>query len=103
MILSYERLDHADATDILLHNIVHQVKLLKHTDKNRMRIAEDQDQTDHQDRSDAKKDQRHFRIDIKARAHGKDQHDRCTDSNTDHHLVSILNVRDICRQSRDNA
>ena len=44
-----------------------------------------------------------FCIDKKSHDHGTDQSDRCADAHAQDHLISHLNVGDICGQSCDKS
>ena len=102
MVFSDERLYDTDSADIFLNNIVHDIELLKHADEDRMCVAEYDDQAEQKHRCDTQKDQGHFRIQVETCTHSKDQHDRRSDRDTDHHLVRVLDVRYVRRQSRDD-
>ena len=101
-VLTHEGLDHADAGEVFLHDVVQLVVGVEYLRKQTVHAADNQRQTDAQNGNRAQVDGRKARADIYGHGKGKDQHDRGAHSDANNHLISVLHVGDVGRQTGDD-
>lgn len=100
ILLADIRLDDADCGDILLYALVQVVILRERLIKMLRRVADNNRQHDGKQHNGNQINARQSRADIEGHDHGDNQTERRTHRHPEHHLVGVLDIRHIRRQSR---
>ena len=102
VIFTDKGLYHADAVQILLHNAVQFIISSEHALEDRVRSRHDEVQAENEHRDDGKEDKRELGVDAECRDKRENRHKRAAYRHADDHLVSVLQIRDVCCQTRDD-
>ena len=102
MLLAVERLDHADALQVLVHDVVQLVVGVEHAFEDRVHVGGQADEHHGQDRDDHEEHQRDLLADAEREDPGDDHHHRRAHGGADDHHVGVLQVGDVRGQARDD-
>ena len=102
MIFTDKGLYHADAVQVLLHNAVQLIISSEHALEDRVRSRHDEVQAENEHWDDGKEDKRELGVDAECCDKRENRHKRAAYRHADDHLVSVLQIRNVCCQTRDD-
>ena len=100
MVFTYKRFDYANAVQVFLYNVVQFIVCAEYPFKDTFRIGNDNYQTNCQNGDGNNEYGCQMGIDLESHKQSKNQHDRAAYRYTDGHHVRVLDIGNICCQTR---
>ena len=98
-LFAHKTLDHADSGHIFLDARIQRIVFRKHARKRLIRKFNDQDQYNQKKAERDQKNHREFPTDAEGERQSKNQRSRRTHAGSQYHLIGVLDIRDIRRET----